>query len=121
MFNSGCSYENIHADSSIYIEFEQESSDELFKVVQDFANRNKLAIQNESKKFPSGLSSILYELRNEDDLRLFKVSDLMDKKRFVVSVYEINEKEVGSLFELMFVFLKGSFPSAKIEVKDADI
>ncbi|WP_125722162.1 hypothetical protein [Pseudoalteromonas rubra] len=117
VFNSGCSYENVHVYSSINIEFEQESSTELFKAVQAFSDKHQLVIQDESKKFPSGLSSILYELRNKDGLRLFKVSDLMDKKRFVISVYEVNEQEVGVLFESMFVFLKENFPNAIVEVK----
>lgn len=120
MSNFGCSYENIHADSSINIEFEQESSVELFNAVKEFANKNNLKIQDESKEFPSGLNSILYELRNEGGLRLFKVTDLMDKRRFVISVYEIDEKGVQSLFESMFVFLKGSFPNANVEVKGSN-
>lgn len=117
MFNNGCSYEHTHPNSSIHIEFENQSANELLKVVETFAESYSLQVRDESKNFPSGLNSILYELVNGDGQRLIKINDLMDGKRFVISSYEANGVDVQGLFKSLLGVLENSFPESAIEIR----
>ncbi|MFU2511975.1 hypothetical protein [Pseudoalteromonas sp. ASV78] len=117
MFNFGCTYEGVYSDSDIILELNDNSDEKLYGIIENFTVQNGLTLQNESRKFHSGLNTIIYEIINSDGHRLFKISGVVGETQYVISAYEVKSNNSEDMFKSLFHFVKESFPDQKIEIK----
>jgi len=117
MINLGCTYQHSYPIATISIEFKSKNEEEFSKAILDFSSQKGLSLIDNSRQFPSGMKSIIFEITSDDGNQFIKINDLMDSRRFVVAIYEQKERKWYPLYKALFEFLKLHFPEASIETK----
>lgn len=121
MANLGCSYQQTHPVATIDIDLINVNEKLFSSAMQSFANEKGYFFIDSTRDYPSGMKPLLYELTNNSGDRILKVNDLMDRRRYVVAVYEVKSQDWKPLYESVFGFLKEQFPEASIEKKLVDL